>query len=56
MQQSVGELKRDMELLETRLTARLEAELRKQLVWFFGMLVVLAGALVAILRAIPAGP
>ncbi len=53
MKQAVNELKRDTELLETRLTARLEAELRKQLVWFFGMLVVLAGALVALLRAIP---
>jgi hypothetical protein len=50
------ELKRDIDLVETRLGARLEAELRKQLVWFFGMLVVLAGALAAILRAIPASP
>lgn len=36
--------------MELRFTSRLEAELRKQLVWFCGMLVVLAGALVALLR------
>src|SRR5574341_597775 len=53
LRQAVSELKRNMELLETRLAARLAAELRKQLVWFFGMLVVLAGALVALLRAFP---
>ncbi|MBI4083707.1 MAG: DUF1640 domain-containing protein [Candidatus Lambdaproteobacteria bacterium] len=50
------ELKRDIELVETRLGGRLEAELRKQLIWFFGMLVVLGGALAALLRALPAAP
>ena len=53
LRQAVTELKRDMELLESRLGGRLEAELRKQLVWFFGMLVVLAGALVGLPRVIP---
>ncbi|MBI4081602.1 MAG: DUF1640 domain-containing protein [Candidatus Lambdaproteobacteria bacterium] len=53
LKRDMADLKRDMELLESRLGSRLEAELRKQLVWFFGMLVVLAGALVALLRALP---
>jgi hypothetical protein len=46
----------DVREMELRLTARLEAELRKQLLWFFGMLIVLAGALVALLRAVPSLP
>ena len=48
--------KADLRELELRLISRLEAELRKQLVWFFGMLVVLAGALVALLRMLPPSP
>jgi len=42
--------------VELRLSAKLESELRKQLVWFFGMLVVLAGGLVALLRMWPPQP
>jgi DNA gyrase/topoisomerase IV subunit A len=47
------ELKADIREAELRLSAKLEAELRKQMVWFFGMLVVLTGALVALLRVLP---
>jgi hypothetical protein len=42
--------KRDLAELELRLNAKLEGELRKQLLWFFGMPVVLASALVALLK------
>ena len=50
------ELKADIRESELRLSGKLESELRKQLVWFFGMLVVLAGALVAVLRMLPTSP
>ena len=50
LDRKIDTLRGEMREMELRLTARLGAELRKQLVWFFGMLVVLAGALVALLR------
>jgi hypothetical protein len=46
----------DLEALELRLKAHIESELRKQLVWFYGMLVVLAGGLIALLRFLLAAP
>jgi hypothetical protein len=49
-------VKADVRESELRVTAKLESELRKQLVWFFGMLVVLAGGLVALLRMFPPQP
>jgi hypothetical protein len=44
------ELKADFRESELRVIAKLESELRKQMIWFFGMLVVWTGALAGLAR------
>jgi len=46
----IAEARGEIRESELRLTARLESELRKQMVWFFGFLVLWTGALAGILR------
>jgi uncharacterized protein Yka (UPF0111/DUF47 family) len=48
--QTVERLEHRIDSVELRLGNRLESALRQQLLWFFGMLVVLAGGLTALLR------